>query len=121
MDPEKVIQRLLKQTQQGEINWTRVSAESRFPYLTQATNDVVDVVFTAEVNGRNLALYEERYKAYTDEDSFYWTARRCMDVVSPKGEKLWQFPTSAYLNDLLDAAAYKSADVPNILMDLMGD
>ena len=116
MEPEKVILHLLKQTQQGAINWDRVSP---YRYMTEATNDKVDVVYVTELNGQHLALYEERYRAYTDEDSFYWTARRCLDVVSPDGERLWQFPSSIYLYDLLDAAAYKAANVPKIFEDLM--
>lgn len=119
MDTEKVIQRLLKQTQQGEIDWKRRSPAPYFPYLIEATNDKVDVVYYAEVNGQNLALYEERYRYFTDEDTFYWSTRICLDVVSSMGERLWQFPSSIYLNDLLAAAAYKAANVPKILEDLM--
>lgn len=121
MDPEKVILNLLKQTQEGKIEWAITSPEPQFRYLYLSTNDSVETVYTAQINGQRLALYEERYRHYTDEDVFYWSARICLDVVNEEGTRLWSFPASVYLIDLLKAAAYRAADVAQILKDLMND
>jgi hypothetical protein len=119
METETVILKLLKETQKGELAWKRCNPESGFSYLFRATDDQVDAVFYAEKSGQHLALYEQKYRHFTDEDVFFWSSRYCLDVVSSSGEMLWQFPGSQYLSDLYSAAQYSAANVPSILDALM--
>lgn len=116
MDPEKVITHLLKQTQAGSIAWTRTTP---FEYMNSASDDHVDMAFIANHGGQSLAIYEERFKSWMDEDTSYWDARVVLDVVDGDHSLVWRFPPSMFLRDLLAAASYSAANVPKIFDDLM--
>lgn len=113
----QLIDKLTELTQSGEIVWKRKLR----PEKLESTENKIDVVYEAEFKGRNLRLYEEKYKHYTDEFEFYWAEGLVLEFIDAAGGHIWPFPTFRNISDLLNAVKFRDAGVDLFIKDVLGD
>src|SRR5574341_2375934 len=127
--------KLLKLTQEGQLKWDyHAIGEQRG--VDQKEEYVSGAIFTTTYKGKNLQLYEERHKrpkrqSFVDainaaalgapEPSMVWDTRIVLEFVAENGARLWAFPDSAPLEDLLDSVQYQVAGVRGFLDDLLNE
>jgi hypothetical protein len=112
----QLIDKLTELTQSGELEWDRKLC----PDKLESTENKIDIVYTTELEGRNLRLYEEKYKHYTDEFDFYWADGLVLEFIDDSGGHIWQFPDLRNIMDLLKAVKFKEAGVDSFIKDVLG-
>lgn len=113
----QLIDKLTELTQSGELVWERKSC----PDKLESTENKIDFVYEAELKGKNLRLYEEKYKNYTDEFDFHWVDGLVLEFIDDSGGHIWRFPNFRNIMDLLKAVKYKEADVDSFIKDVLGE
>lgn len=113
----KLIDRLTELTQSKEIEWNRKMC----PEKLEGTENKIDVVYEVSYKDKNLRLYEEKYKHFTDEFDFYWADRVILEFIDDTGGHVWEFPSLRSTWDLLKAVKYKEAGVDSFIKDVLGD
>lgn len=112
----QLIDRLTELTQSKEIEWDR----KHCPDKLEGTENKIDMVYEIEYKGKNLRLYEEKYKHFTDEFDFYWADRVVLEFIDEVGGHIWKFPDLRSISDLLTAIKYKEAGVDSFIQDVLG-
>jgi hypothetical protein len=111
-----LIDHLVELTQTGQISWAREIP----PRQILTTHNRIQQVYVTFYNGRNIRLYEEMYKYFTDEDEYYWQAQLVLEFVDENSNSIWQFPQTSNGWDLLNAVKYRDANVDAFINDIFG-
>lgn len=82
---------------------------------------MVDLAYHAIHDGRQLRLFELKYKDYTDEYEYTWSAKPVLEITDGEGNALWAFPHNAANWDLLEAVQYQTARVDEFIDSLLSD
>lgn len=117
-DWEGAVKKLLRLTESGEQSWQCA------PGLDEERENVVGDAFVAEVQGRHIMVYQYRFKAYTDEDTWSWEERVAIEFVEFRDNEFvtqWRWPTSPYGWRLLDAIRSQTARAPEFLRAFLGE
>ncbi len=112
----QLIDKLTELTQSEELVWDRKFC----PEKLESTENQIDVVYEVEFKDKNLRLYEEKYKHYTDESDFYWSERLILEFIDGFGGHVWQFPNLRNTGDLFNAVKFKEAGVDSFINDVLG-
>lgn len=117
-DLTKVITKLNRLTQEDEITWQRIDPPKS---LIAGTDDHIINFYSANYEGKNIGLYEERYQSYApDFDRFYWTDRTVLALFSSEMDQEWAFPKLAGIHELKESVQYQVADVDDFVSDFLG-
>lgn len=115
-DYVKLIDHLVELTQTGQINWVRDIP----PRQILTTHNRIQQVYVTFYNGKNIRLYEEMYKYFTDEDEYYWQTQLVLEFIDENANSIWQFPQTSNGWDLLNAVKYRDANVDAFINDIFG-
>ena len=110
------IDHLIAMTQNNTVSWKRSSP----PNNLMGTEQEVDFVYTTTYQGKNLRVYEENYKHFTDEFEFFWAERPIVEFTDINFTPLWRFPILSNTYNLLETIRYKDAGVDDFISSVLG-
>lgn len=110
----ELVDHLIELTQMKNLKWTREQA----PSVLITNHNRIKQVYVTFYNNRNLRIYEEMYKYYTDEDEYYWQTRVSLEFTDGINT-LWQFPQTSNSWDLLNVIQYSDVDVDGFMRDVL--
>lgn len=112
----KLIIQILRATYSGSVSWRLSSPPAS---LTRATESFIPLFLEAEYKGKEIVIYEERYKHWTDEDSFNWgvSIRFGFNVGGTVITDIVKW--SPLLRKLFEAARDNAADVDSLIDDML--
>ncbi len=113
----KTVEKLLKLTQEGKIEWARFT-DTRS--LTAGTDCIVDAGYKTEYANSYFRIYESRYKSMDDEGRLYWTSDVVIELTDWNGVALWRLPLIPGMWDLLEAVQVKSGAIEDKLDEFLG-
>ena len=107
-------------TYQKRIVWELIDAPEA---LTQATSNHIGLVYTAHVNDKKFAIYEEKFQAYsTDFDQLYWSNTYVLCIVNQNCLPIHVVCTgTSMLYDLFNAVTAQVSGVEDIIDSLIDD
>lgn len=110
----ELIDHLIELTQEKQIKWTR-----EYPPSSIITNNNrIKYVYTTEFNERQLRVFEEMYKYYTDEDQFHWQTRTIVEFIDGE-DSIFEFPQTSNSWDLLKAIQYRDVDIDGLMKNIL--
>lgn len=104
--------RLLEETVKGGVQWSITDVPRN---IREGTGNVHPLFVETNFKGSRIALYEERYRHFIDEDNFYWSARVCMAVLDEADRVLWEVWDEPEINELYRVTREKVAGVGRLL------
>ncbi|MEX2317336.1 MAG: hypothetical protein WD669_09310 [Pirellulales bacterium] len=112
---DDAIGKLAAMTEQGAIKW-----ELHESFHGRGEDIAISPAFIAEVNGRNVLLYEYKYKYFTDVDEWTWQTDVAVEFVDDEGrlEYTWQGSRGSRQR-LLDAIRYRAAHVDDFFKEFL--
>ena len=112
----KLISQVLRATYSGSVQWEIQDAPLS---LTRGTDSFVPLYLTAIYKGSELALYEERGKYWTDEDTFTWSTSIHFGVVVG-GTVISDYSRySPVLRELYEQAKRRASNIDALLDNLL--
>lgn len=116
----KLIEKLIWETITGDVTW-----EFGIPpgYLTAGTSDLVPTYIRTRYKGKQeVAVYERRYKYYTDVDEWSWSVTIVFVLVDDYGRVIFETKDSdVSVNNLFDVARESASGVSGIIKSLVDD
>jgi hypothetical protein len=114
-DWDAAIEKLTAMTESGEVVW-----EVRDDFRGGGEDSAITPAFYAEVNGRDVLVYEYNYKHFTDADEWEWHSDIAIEFVTPSAglEYPWQGSRVARRR-LIDAIRYRAAHVDDFLKEFL--
>ncbi|WP_201525951.1 hypothetical protein [Psychrobacter frigidicola] len=112
----QLVDRLTEMTQNGVMRWNRYEP----PTNMVDTENNINFVYTTIYNRKNIRIYEEDYKYYTDESEYYWSKRVVIEFIDESLNSVWQFPKITNSWNLLDAVRYEDAGVADFMKSILG-
>jgi hypothetical protein len=112
----KAIAKLIQLTQDGDLKW---SINKNTKQITEGTNNIIDVVYTAHEENEHLRLYEMKFKNWLEEDTFEWDNQAFLEIIDELGNAIWTFPSNRTLWDLLEAVRYQTSGVDDFINRLL--
>jgi hypothetical protein len=114
-DWDAAIEKLIALTEHDEIDW-----EPWDEFRGRGEDAAVPPAFRTEVNGRNVAIYEYRFKYYTDSDEWEYHTDIAIEFIDPSGRLEYAWQGSPYARRrLLDAIRYRAAHVDDFLKEFL--
>lgn len=114
----KTVAKLNELTQDRNLLWSTIpDAES----LNLGKDKPVKTVFQSDYKGKELRIYEETYKFWTDVDRFEWSNRIVLAIVGDDNENLWEFPSVIGITDLFESVRFQVANVDQFIDDLFSE
>ncbi len=107
--------KLNRLTQEGVLKWRRMNPPED---LTVGTDEIVTKFYATEYEGRNLGIYEERYR---DHGAPYWDNRPVLALFTKNWQKEWEFPQVAGTWELMRSVEYQLADVDSFITKILGE
>lgn len=107
-----MVARLIEETARGRMSW-HLSNPPR--NITDGTEDLVNLYFEGRFKGTPFAIYEIRYKSFTDEDSFYWASTVVLSILDEGDRVLWSQNNYKEINELYDDVRRKASGVDRLL------
>lgn len=114
-DSEKVARSLLDRTERGELAWRRVVATGLLPADATPLN-----VFTCEFEGARWLLAEFNERAYDGENDRWYTETDALLALTDGATRLYDFPRTAGLWELLLVVKAHSAGVQDLIARVVG-
>lgn len=111
-----LVDTLIELTQDNEITWLRENT----PDSLLVNGNQINHIYTTKYKNKNLRIYQELYKRFTDEDVFHMQARIIIDFIDGDNS-IFDFPETSNSWDLLKAIQYRDVDVDGFLNDLLSD
>ena len=109
------VSKLNRLTKEGQIKWKR----QRPPNSLLESRDSegrITYFFGAEYMGKNIGVYEEKYRAYIeDTDSYSWEGRPVLGFFGEKWELEYEKTHIMGMWDLIDTIQYQLAEVEEFL------
>jgi len=91
----KAVAKLVDKTNSNEIIWIENPKLER--------ENLVGTAYTGGAYGRGLAVYEYKYRYYTDAEEYEWREAVAIEFVRPGGAPEWKWPELPVSWQLLDA------------------
>ena len=107
---------LIELTQEKEITWLR----SDTPHVLLINGTQIKQVYTTMYKNKDLRVFEELYKYFTDEDVFHMQARTIISFVDGDNS-IFDFPETTNSWDLLKAIQYRDVDIDGFMNDMLGN
>ncbi len=110
----KLVDTLIELTQEKKITWVR----SDTPNSILVNGNQIKNVYLTEFKGKNLRVYDELYKYFTDEDVFHMQSRTIIGFVDGD-DSIFDFPETSNSWDLLKSIQYRDVDIDGFMNDLL--
>ena len=111
-----LVDTLIELTQEKEITWLR----SDTPHVLLINGTQIKQVYTTMYKNKDLRVFEELYKYFTDEDVFHMQARTIISFVDGDNS-IFDFPETTNSWDLLKAIQYRDVDIDGFMNDMLGN
>jgi hypothetical protein len=112
----RAAEKLIQLTEDGKLNWIT----NRFPAILR--EDILgETIYSASVQGRWIAVYEYRYKDFSDSEEFSWCNDIAIEFVDFNGGLEWRWPTVHNRVQLLDAIRAKVCGANDFLKQFLED
>lgn len=109
---------LNKLTSTNQISWDPITPP---PFLTEASDDFIPILYKCLYKAKQLALFIRRYKHFFNENEYFWSERVVFAILNRESRIIWESPEeSQALRDLYEAVSNQSAGVDDLLNDLLG-
>jgi len=110
-----LVDTLIELTQEKTLTWDRLNT----PRSLIVNGNQINHVYTTIYKNKELRVYEELYKYFTDEDTFHMQARTIIGFID--GEmSIFDFPETSNSWDLLKAVQYRDVDIDGFMDDVLG-
>jgi hypothetical protein len=109
---EKAVEKLLEQTNNGNIRWKAIDSLKRDGIQGQA--------YVVSVAGRTIAVYEHQYKYYADEFAWEWKNTVAVEFVDENLELQWRWPASTIRWSLIDAIRFQVSNASRFIEEFLG-
>lgn len=106
-----MVARLIEETALGRMNW-RLRDAPRSIFV--GTEDLIGLYFEGTFKGTRFAIYELRFKHFTDEEVFYWNSTVELAIVDDD-KVLWTQNNYREINELYDDVRRKASGVDRLL------
>jgi hypothetical protein len=125
---EQAVHKVFELTHLGEIVWTKKSPPKS---LTMGTESAFPLYFEATYQGRQLALFEERfYQAHSDVAKAAarmfgesgrdgWREKAVLALLDDDGDVVYEFPSTRETQALLRTVCHKESKVENFIDELL--
>ncbi|WP_430317828.1 hypothetical protein [Pseudomonas nitroreducens] len=113
---ERLILQVLRDTSKGDVNWQVGDPPES---LIRGTDNYIPLYLEAKYKGKDIAVYEVRYKYYRDEDDWSWSADVKFIMLSGDVVVLETDSYSPALSQLFTAARSDAAGLDDLLDDLL--
>ena len=107
------VKKLVALTESGELTWNRCVE------LPPRAEDVQGDAFQTDVRGREIVVYEYRFRNFVDEDKYVWETDVAVEFVDHEGRVQWRWPSTPYHRHLLDAIRGQVARAPEFLREFL--
>lgn len=115
----KAVSKLLRLTQEKKLKWEKMIPP---PDLHEGTDSVIPYFYGVKYKENNLGLYEIRFKAFNpDTEQIYWVEDVILSVFANDWSRVWDFPETTAIHDLLRSVRYQIANVDRIIDSLLSD
>lgn len=114
---EQLIVLLTRETYAGQVEWLNTQPPIG---LTKGTEDFYPLYLQTSYKGKDIGLYQRRFKSFHDEFEFYWCEDVGMCVVGDYEAVVWEYSErSSALINLFEAAREQASGINGILDDLL--
>jgi hypothetical protein len=83
--------------------------------VLEGTEDRAGLYFEGKFKDTRFAIYEIRYKNYTDEDIYYWSSTIVLAIVDFDDKILWYENNYKEINELYEDVRRKASGVDKLL------
>lgn len=112
-----VVAKLNRLTQEEELVWERMDIPTD---LQTGSNDLISSFYGTNFHGRNIGIYEERYRDYIpDFDTFVWDSRIVLAFFTEDWQRELAFPGASGTIELMDAVRHQTAGVEEFLDEVL--
>ncbi len=111
-------QRLIDKTDSGELTWV---SNHELCQRRADESEFIGPAYLTEFGGKQIAVYEYRYKNYIDADEWFWDTGVSIEFVNSELETEWRWPSPTGRMMLLDSIRYKTANADTFLHQLLTD
>jgi hypothetical protein len=115
------VSKLNRLTKEGQIKWKR----QRPPHSLVESRDSegrITYFFGAECMGKNIGVYEDKFRAYhEDTDSYSWEGRPVLGFFNEKWELEYEKFQIIGMWDLIDTIQYQLAEVEEFLDKILSN
>lgn len=115
----KLIEKLTWETISGKVEW---SFDNPPEQLTSGTSDIISTYIRCKYKDRqHMAVFERRYKYYSDEDTWSWSATRVFVMMDNWGRVIFESDSEISINNLFDVAKNNASGIDGIIKSLIED
>jgi hypothetical protein len=110
--------KLIELTESGRIRW---EPAHQMPSASDHGNasELVGPAYVATVEEKRVAVYEYRYRLYTDADEWHWSTEIAVGFVDNNDQMEWEWPSPRRRSALLDAIRYQQSGAEQFLDRLL--
>ncbi len=115
----KLISKLTWETISGGVEWRFSSPPTQ---LTEGTSDVISTYISCIYKGQRIAVFERKFKYYTDVDEWSWTMVIVFALINPFGRVIFESPDAdVQINNLFNVARDNASGIDSIISNLLSD
>ena len=107
-----LVARLIEETVRGRVVW-HVNDVPRS--ITSGSDNIFTLFVETIFRDIRFAMYEMRFRKYTDEDEYYWCETVFLSVLDDDDRVLWPIQESAEINELFADVRRKVAGIDQLL------
>ncbi|MNF54657.1 hypothetical protein D3C76_774770 [compost metagenome] len=107
-----MVTRLIEETVRGRVVWRIADVPET---ITLGTNDIFTLFVETNFRDTRFAMYEVRYKHYTDEYDYYWNEKVILAILDSEDRVLWPISGTPEIYELFADVRQKVAGVDQLL------
>ncbi|HNY63368.1 MAG TPA: hypothetical protein PLH70_07485 [Bacteroidales bacterium] len=115
---ERFVSKLIQDTKKGELEWKDESNN----VLTLPSNErPISKVYTTEIVGKNLRIYEFEIKHYSDEYEWDWVERIRLELIDDDGATLFEFDYDYSIYKLFNAVRKLNSGIDDLMKEFLNE
>lgn len=115
----KLVEKVTWETVSGKVEWRFSNPPGQ---LTQGTSDIISVYVTCSYKNQRLAVFEKRYKYYSDFDDWSWSFINVFAILDFSGRVIFETEKAEVsINNLFNLARDNASGVDEIITSLLSD
>ncbi|MCC5928231.1 MAG: hypothetical protein JJU28_03205 [Cyclobacteriaceae bacterium] len=115
---ERFVAKLIQDTKKKVIEW---KDEPNDRLNLPNSERPISKVYTADINGTKVRIYEYEIKFYKDESNWEWVERIRLELFDNDGASLFQFPYDYSLYKLFNAVRKANASVDDFMKAFLNE
>lgn len=112
---DRVVSKLIKLTKAGKLSW------HERPRFSDRPEKIVGKVYVASHQAKLIAVYQTKYKYYTDEFAWEWATATNIEFIDSDGQLEWTWPEAENADELLDAIRFANSDAQAFMDSFVDD